>query len=252
MRRPGTRMRDERGGGLGPATGSDRPHRTKRPRAKTQPFVECSTPHSSPFPVPGHRTPPRSPFITAHRRVPRSRSPHTAAFPVPGHCTPAPRSVQGSRVRWPPRSRYFQMPNASRASLRFRQDRCCRFRPLARGARLGAGVDRRHGEGAARRRPRRARRQRRHRLSRDDGRPREDAASGRARRAARAARRARAHGSARRAPHRADRPRRGESVSVSRDGRAQGRRRRRTRSRTSTSADRACSGPRRRTSRRCG
>ena len=68
-----------------------------------------------------------------------------------------------------------------------------------------------------------ARRQRHHRLSGDDGRPREDAAPRGARRPARAARRARAHGGARRAQHHADRSRRGQSLSVPRDRRAQGR-----------------------------
>ena len=45
------------------------------------------------------------------------------------------------------------------------------------GARVRAGLDRRHRQGAGRRRPAGRQRQRRHRLSRNDGRPRQDAAS---------------------------------------------------------------------------
>ena len=63
------------------------------------------------------------------------------------------------------------------ADLGFRQDRARRFRRGPQPARRGAGLDRRHGQGAA---PRPAlpvtRRLRAHRLSRDDGRPGQDAA----------------------------------------------------------------------------
>ena len=75
----------------------------------------------------------------------------------------------------------------------------------------------------------------RHRLSRNDGRPREDAASERPRRPARAARRTLARQGDEGARHRRHRPARLQSLSVRRDGRAQGPASTK-RSRTSTSA----------------
>ena len=113
-------------------------------------------------------------------------------------------------------------------------------------ARREAPVDRRHGEGAGGGRACGHRDRRVHRLPGNARRPRQDAASESARRHPRAPRRAGACGGARAARHSADRPRRRQPLSVSRNRRAGTTARSTRRSRTSTSAARRwCARPRR-------
>ncbi len=110
-------------------------------------------------------------------------------------------------------------PHPPRPPVRFRQDRAARIRPLPRRARRRDPVHRRHGEGAAGCRRAGEGRVGPHRLSGNPGRARQDAgAAGPWRHPRPAGPRgpSRADGSAR---HRADRPRRGESLPLRVDGR---------------------------------
>ena len=134
---------------------------------------------------------------TAARSSPRRRSPvlpgddeATPARPDPGRRAPA-AAAGGRAARWPARSRSpdgrrvtLDLEPRRRGASRARAGRCCRCRDktglveLGRGPRrprLRARVDRRHGAGAARRRPAGHRRRRRDRLPGDARRPGQDA-----------------------------------------------------------------------------
>ena len=91
-------------------------------------------------------------------------------------CWPARSVVDGRRVTRRPRPRGRARPRpAPRAAVRLGQDRPRRARSRPRRPRVRARLDRRHGAGAARRRPAGDRRRRRDRVPRDARRPGQDA-----------------------------------------------------------------------------